>query len=158
MLNILLVCSGNTCRSPMAEVLLRHKIGQAGYQHLVAVASAGTSTADGEPASRHAQTVMREIGLDLSQHRSRQLQPGHIGAAALVLTMTPAHKRLAQMLVPESSGRIYTLQEFSGYLGRQGISDPYGSDLLSYRACAAEIDQLLVEAWRKIAALAGKKV
>jgi len=88
---LLFVCSGNTCRSPMAAALGQEMMARIQALRQVDVASAGTSATDGTPASGNALKVMRESGLDLGGHRSRLATPTVIEAADLVLTMTAAH-------------------------------------------------------------------
>jgi protein-tyrosine phosphatase len=86
---ILVVCTGNTCRSPMAEGLLRHHLEASGLDLLVA--SAGTLGWNERPASAHAVTVLHERGIDIAHHRSRKLEGADIGRADLVLVMTRVH-------------------------------------------------------------------
>jgi protein-tyrosine-phosphatase len=87
--SILFVCSGNTCRSPLAEVLTRREASRRNVE--VSVSSAGTFAKDGAPASPQSVRAAARRGADLSAHRSRRLAPVHLDAADLVLAMTPAH-------------------------------------------------------------------
>src|SRR5690606_34539960 len=88
--NLLFVCSGNTCRSPMAEAIARDLLRRRGWAHVDA-RSAGTSTVPGVAATEDAVAVAREYGLDLEQHASQPLTPELIEWADLILTMGTSH-------------------------------------------------------------------
>ena len=159
MFKILLVCTGNTCRSPMAAALLDDMVKKAGMTGEVVVDSAGIS-AGRQPASQHAQTVMRQSGLQLDKHYSKQLDAAQLKTADLVLAMTNAHKRAIFGLLPVAEvaamkGKIYTLTEFAGAAG--DVSDPFGGSLAEYHNCAQQLQQLLNLSWGKIVKIAGKK-
>jgi len=154
MLRILLICTGNTCRSPMAEALLNEKVCQTGLTDRIKVLSAGLYANEGSPASGGAQTALAKRGLDLTTHRSRQVQPEYIEAADLVLVMTEAHKRSLLELTPQFGGKVHTLAEYAGeYID---VFDPFGGGSEVYETSAFEIDRLLNKGWQKIADLAGK--
>ncbi|MCS1352308.1 low molecular weight protein arginine phosphatase [Mechercharimyces sp. CAU 1602] len=108
--NILFVCTGNTCRSPMAEVLLKEKARKKGL-HLT-VHSAGVAAVSDLSMSEHAQIVLREKGLDGSGHRSQTVTTELIQAADLVLTMTMTHKEILVRSYPQYLDKIYTLREY----------------------------------------------
>lgn len=154
MFRILLVCTGNTCRSPMAAVLLAGMVEKAGLADKISVESAGLA-AWGQPASVQAQTVMRQAGLSVDKHRSQQLKIEQLAAADLVLTMTTAHKRAVLGMAKGMTGKIYTLAEFAGESG--DVQDPFGGSVAEYRACTGQMERLLVQAWENIVRLAGEK-
>ena len=109
MKRILFVCTGNTCRSPMAEAILRELA--RGRNKELEVRSAGVSTVDGLPVSVHAQTVLRRIGIARTG-TSTALDGGSIGWADLILTMTTGHKRHLLQRFPQAVDKTYTLKEF----------------------------------------------
>lgn len=119
-MNILFVCTGNTCRSPMAEGYINSK-----YSNITAK-SCGIFT-DGSPASENSKTAMAEIGIDISSHISTPINQELIEWADRIICMSPSHK---QML--EGVGVTAKV------LGN-GIPDPYGGDINCYRACRDEI-------------------
>ncbi|WP_425058662.1 Protein-arginine-phosphatase [Sporomusa carbonis] len=154
MFKILLVCTGNTCRSPMAAALLAHRAAQANMADSVSVESAGLAACR-QPASAPARAVMRQAGLNLDNHISQQLEPAQAEAADLVLTMTAAHKRAVLGMAPGAAAKVYTLAEFAGQTG--DVPDPFGGSEAEYQNCASQLDKLLTGCWEKIVTLAGKK-
>lgn len=155
MLNILFVCTGNTCRSPMAACLLNARIAAAQLGHCIQVGSAGIATADGLPASAGANAAMAARQQSLAAHRSRQLTRDMAASADLVLTMTESHRQAIVTACPELAAKVHVLPQWVGQAG--GVADPYGGDTAIYLACAAQLDKLVAAAWEKIRILAGKK-
>lgn len=154
MFKILFVCTGNTCRSPMAAALLSEMAAKAGLAGTIVIDSAGIAAAE-QAASIHAQSVMRQSGLALDKHCSKQLTLTLLSTADLVLTMTVSHKRAVASIAAGITGEIYTLAEFAGQTG--DIVDPFGGSEAEYRKCAEQLRQLLALAWEKIVCLAGEK-
>ncbi len=142
MTHILLVCTGNTCRSPMAEALLRHKIRERNIEG-VTVGSAGTGAWDGAPASEGAYLVALEHGLDLSSHRARLLTRDIANQATVVLTMGRHHRARVEQL---GGVETYLLGEYAGREGLDAeVRDPFGNEIDVYRETFAELDVLLDE-------------
>jgi protein-tyrosine-phosphatase len=107
--NILFVCTGNTCRSPMAEVFLRHLAEDAGLA--ITVQSAGIAASQGAPMSRHSATIVENNGIR-QQHHSQAASAKLILWADLILTMTVSHKRTLIQTFPQALDKIHLLKEY----------------------------------------------
>ncbi|HPU00428.1 MAG: low molecular weight protein arginine phosphatase [Firmicutes bacterium] len=138
-IKILFVCTGNTCRSPMAEALLRHEWAKRPGAPALEVASAGLAAVEGEQASAHARTVMREAGLDLEAHRSAPLDERLVGEASLILVMSRLQRERLLRLFPAAAGKTFLLKEFAGLEGDPDVADPYGGSLEDYRRIFEEL-------------------
>ncbi|MCA9064058.1 MAG: low molecular weight protein arginine phosphatase [Planctomycetaceae bacterium] len=138
---MLFVCTGNTCRSPMAEALFRQAASQylaCGESQLrengVDVFSAGVAAASHYPASPEAVAVLKEQGVDLSQHLSQQVAGHMLDQSTWILTLTDRHRRILLDARPDLADRIQLLDPAG-----QDISDPIGGSIEEYRECAAQI-------------------
>lgn len=129
---IIFICTGNTCRSPMAEGLFRAHGGE--QETGLAATSAGLFTQDGLPASDNAVTAAKELGADISAHRSRMLTHEMAQSARYLVCMTGAHYDRVCELFPDCADKVFTLTQ-------RDVSDPFGGDLETYRRAAAEIDE-----------------
>jgi len=138
-MHLLFVCTGNTCRSPLAEAIARRMIADRAIPDLT-VASAGTSAWADAPASDGALLVALEHGIDLGDHRSRPLAQELVSSAQVILTMGPHHLDRAEAL--GGSGRSWLLTDFAGGTPRP-VSDPFGGDLDVYRATFMELEQVI---------------
>ena len=140
-MHIIFVCTGNTCRSPMAEGLLREALAARGIDQ-VTVGSAGTGAWDGAPVSEGAYLVGLEHGLDLSEHRARLLTRDLVREADLVLAMSGHH--LARVAELGGEPKVHLLGTYAGRdAARAEVSDPFGSDLASYRSTFDELQELI---------------
>jgi len=143
---ILFICTGNTCRSPMAAAMAAEIFAQAG--HTIEVSSAGVSAWANQPASRHAIAVMKEAGLCLAAHKAALVSQNLLDSATLVLTMTSTHRAVLLSDYPSAKSKIFTLGEYVG--DKADISDPFGGSEEIYRACAAQIRAMLALAAKKL--------
>ncbi|MBX9928577.1 MAG: hypothetical protein K2X99_06645 [Gemmatimonadaceae bacterium] len=136
-MRLLFVCTGNTCRSPLAEAIARATAAERGLA-AVTVASAGTSAWDGAPASDGSMLVGIERRLELQGHRAQTLTHPLIDAHDLVLVMGPHH--LERALALGGGGKSWLLTEYAS-AGRvaDAIADPFGGDLARYRETADEL-------------------
>lgn len=134
---VLMVCSGNTCRSPTAEALLRRELAAAGISG-VTVSSAGTGAQDGDPASEGAYLVALEEGVDLGTHRSRRVTPELLAEADLVLAMSRSH--LHRLALLGGGDRAMLLTEYAGEEG--DVADPFGGALDGYREAFRHLERL----------------
>lgn len=151
-MRILFVCTGNTCRSPIAEALARHVAVERGLTNLVAE-SAGTNAEAGRPASDGAVLVALERDLDLTGHRARQLTPEIVAGADLILVMGPHHQERVEAL--GGTGKTHLLKAFSSRgSDDRPINDPFGADLSVYRATVDELD---TDIRRAVDRLAGER-
>jgi protein-tyrosine-phosphatase len=140
MKSILFVCTGNTCRSSMAEALLRHLAAENPSLKLY-IKSAGTAAFDNQSASKNAILALREMGIDLTNHRSQNVTSALIDEADWVLTMTNSHKQQLLALKPDASNKVFTLPEFTYQNITKNISDPFGGNLSTYIECRNEITE-----------------
>ena len=147
MKNILLVCTGNTCRSPMAETMLDSAVDESDIlDGIIKTDSAGTfAFEDGEPA-QYAKMVMKEMGLSIDRHKAKQIDQDLVDWADLILAMDSYGLEQMQVMFPEAEDKLTLFKSFAKTSkiavdeeDRDSIEDPYGEDLETYRECAEEI-------------------
>jgi protein-tyrosine-phosphatase len=147
-MRILFVCTGNTCRSPMAEAIARQVARERGLSDIV-VASAGTGAYAGSTASDGALLVGLEHGTDLGGHRSQQLTRELVAEADLVLVMSPQH--LARVQEMGGTGKAHLLTEFASHgSSTRAVSDPFGGDLGMYRETYEELEREIRRAFDRL--------
>jgi protein-tyrosine-phosphatase len=143
-MNIYYICTGNTCRSPMAEAIF-HSHNKDGMN----VRSAGIYAMDGGDISENAKRVIRDANIDYT-HFSRQVSEEDVRWADLILTMTTAHKHLVMQAFPYAADKIFTLKEYVRPYGSHDVSDPFGGDVHMYRQTFQELTILTNELFTKL--------
>lgn len=150
-MTIIFVCTGNTCRSPLAEALARRMAEERGITG-VTFTSAGIGALEGAPASDAAILIGIERGVDLSRHRARSLTSvlHHTAGDTLILTLSRSHLPAVRTMTPETP--VYLLDDYASRGEHQrSVSDPYGGGLEDYRAAADDIEAMLPGALDRIA-------
>ena len=129
---ITIICTGNTCRSPMAERLLQHALeGEGAPWNQYRVISAGVAAFPGDAPSKNAVAALQRVNLDLSDHRSRRLSDQLVEISDLILTMTSNHIDILHMQYPELQIPVYRFREWMPP-GSRDASDPVGGPLQNY--------------------------
>src|SRR5256885_2241114 len=163
MKTILFVCTGNVCRSPMAEGIFRQAV-QGRNEYLVL--SAGVGAADGQPPSPYAVRALKDIGIDISRQRSRMLTADLVQQADYIFGMTHGHVDAVNLLYPQAAEKTFLLREFDETLDifEKDIPDPIGGSYEIYLNSRDQIEQGIasllhfIEQGEAVAALPGHKV
>lgn len=151
-MNILFVCTGNTCRSPIAEGLFKDMLKKNNIDN-IRVSSAGISVFPGEQANEKAIKALKEKGIDIRSHRARQAIE-EIDKADLILAMALSHKKIIEDYLRfnkrEKPPKVFTLKEFAAKITGEkmrdtDIDDPYGRDYVFYKKTRDEIEKVLLK-------------
>ena len=134
-MKVMFVCSGNTCRSAMAEAIFKQMMGDE-----IEVFSSGIMAQNGQPASKNTLEVCKSHGIDVSNHSATYFKDSNIQDMDLVLTFEQFHKYKIEIYYPDLE--IYTIREFIEEYPYD-INDPFGGDLKVYDACFSEISRVL---------------
>ena len=133
---ILTICTGNVCRSPMAEKLLHHALaGQGAPLNQIEIVSAGVAAGYGDPASANSVAALKKIKLDLGRHKSQPLTQDLIDRAFLILGMTQSHIDILSHYYTGLPERVHLFREFMGKGETPEIPDPYGQNFAAYSTC-----------------------
>ena len=137
---ILFVCTGNLCRSPMAEYLLKDRLGPESSWRVM---SAGLFAVSGMSASPHAVGVLAARNIDLGPHRSRLLTREWVDAASLIVVMTKSHREQLQALHRNAREKVFLLRSFDPAADSGDLDDPIGATLETYREARDAIESAL---------------
>lgn len=129
---VLFICTGNTCRSPMAEGIYNSLCGGA--------ISRGLMVPEPAPASENARLAMEKRGIDISRHESAQLSANDISEADEIYTMTDGQKNYITSVLPQFAYKVKTLGEAAG---GDEVCDPFGGDIEEYEKCASQIEEYI---------------
>jgi len=155
--HILVVCTGNICRSPMAEGLLRHALaGQPEPLRSLKVVSAGVAARTGEPISENSVTALKKTGIDISNLRAQALTQELLDNSLVVFGMTESHRAIIRMRARPAPANLHLFREFMPAPADREIGDPYGGTLKVYEAARDEMVEAIPSIMAFLKKLTGK--
>lgn len=146
------ICTGNICRSAMAEAMLKKMLKDQNRTD-IEVCSSGIYADTGESSTQDATEVMEEYQIDLKEHRATNIKESQIEKMDLILCATMSHKIAVLQAYPELKEKVYTMKEYAGLAKEKenyDIADPWGYNIHVYRKCANEIEECLKQIIKKI--------
>ena len=144
-MNIYFICTGNTCRSPLAEALVNHAKVPG-----ITAKSAGIHAIDGLPISSNSARLLTEEKIPFTPY-SNEVKISEMEWATIVLTMTASHRDFLHSRFPEMKEKVFTLKEYAGTMPGLDVHDPYGGDLATYRTTFNELTELINSVIRQLA-------
>lgn len=144
-MQILFVCTGNTCRSAMCEGIFKSLVELSNIK----VLSAGINACNGDKANENAIEALNEMGIDISNHTAKLLTKGDVLDSDLIITMTSMHKSIIISNCPNAKDKVFTIYEYAG-CGDGQVTDPYGMSIDVYKNCALELKKLLEIILKKV--------
>ena len=139
MKHIIFICTGNICRSAMADGYLKYRVKELGIEEKVLITSAGTNASQGEHSPDFAKRAIAKYGANIENHTSTTLENANLENADYILVMTERHKRDVVRRYPECADKITLLGEYAKNKEYKEIDDPWGYNFNVYERCAKEI-------------------
>lgn len=141
-MKVVFVCTGNTCRSPMAEALMKSKLQH--YELDITVDSCGTNVYESEPVNHKAVEALKNLGIEYCIHNSRQIDKNDVETADVILTMTQQQKYSIIKVYSDYKYKVFTINEYSRDC-KDDVTDPYGKSQIFYNFCVNELNTLVDE-------------